>query len=260
MDRSTGPRCGWVYIVTPELDVPNTGQSDIYLHRSTDGGATWNSAIRVNGPDVQPGKWQWMPSIAVDPSTGDITVSYNSMDSTGTNFMTNRYAAHSTDGGNTWERWVVSDTRFLWSMIGTPGSPSYPGTDTETAALGGIAWVVWTDARTGRSQAWLERIDYTRTSLQEDEKSGLSAFSLQQNYPKPFNPNTEIRFQIADYGWVTLKVYDVLGREVAVLVDGTQEAGHRTVKFEARGLSGGVYFLRLHAGNYISTRKMLLTK
>ena len=157
VDRSQGPRRGWIYVVHPELV---SGQADVFLHRSTDGGATWSGGIQVNGPDVEQGKWQWMASIGVDPATGDITVSYNSMDSTGSNYMTNRYAAHSTDGGDTWERWVISDVRFLWSMMGTPQAQIDPGTRTATVALGGIALATWTDARTGQSQAWVERIAY----------------------------------------------------------------------------------------------------
>jgi hypothetical protein len=261
VDRSTGPRRGWVYVVTPELDVPNTGQSDIYLHRSADGGTTWNSPIRVNGPDVDPGKWQWMPSIAVDPSTGDITVSYNSMDSTGTNFMANRYSAYSTDGGDTWDRWVISDVRFLWSMIGTPQGQIYPSSKAATTALGGLAWSVWTDVRTGKSQVWLERIDYTQTSVQQEEKkSGLLPFSLQQNYPNPFNPSTTITYQLPVRSHVTLIVFDVLGREVATLVGGVEESGPKSVQWNASGVAGGVYLCRLTAGEIVLTRKLLLLR
>jgi hypothetical protein len=162
VDRSNGTRRGWIYVVTPELV---SGQADIFVRRSTDGGTTWNSGVKVNGPDVQTGKWQFMPSIAVDPVTGGITVSYYSQDSVGTNFMVNRYAAYSVDGGDTWDNWVISDVRTNWAPQGTPNTnASYNGDYYETTAMGGIAWPLWTDRRSGSTgssnKAYIERIVY----------------------------------------------------------------------------------------------------
>ena len=163
VDRSNGPRRGWIYTVHPELV---SGQADIFMHRSTDGGATWSSGIQVNGPDVQTGKWQWMASIAVDPTSGGISVSYYSMDSTGSNFMTNRYVAYSADGGNTWDRFVVSDVRALWAVQGTPNTnTTYNGDYYEIAATNGKAWPVWTDRRLGaagsNNRAYVQPIIYS---------------------------------------------------------------------------------------------------
>ncbi|MBX2991596.1 MAG: choice-of-anchor D domain-containing protein [Bacteroidetes bacterium] len=165
VDRSNGPRRGWIYVVVPELDVPTSGQADIYVYRSSDGGSTWSSRIKVNGPDVVAGRWQWMPSIAVDPSTGGITVSYYSFDSTASTTMANRYAAYSVDGGDTWDNWVVSDVRATWAPQGTPSTNTvYNGDYYETAAAGGKAWVLWTDRRSGATgsfnKAYIERIIY----------------------------------------------------------------------------------------------------
>ncbi len=83
---------------------------------------------------------------------------------------------------------------------------------------------------------------------------------LMQNYPNPFNPSTTIRYQLNAAGHVTLKVYDVLGREVAMLVDERQSAGTHTVTFDASELASGVYFYRVSANGFTETKKMILTK
>jgi hypothetical protein len=83
---------------------------------------------------------------------------------------------------------------------------------------------------------------------------------LSQNYPNPFNPSTVIRYQLANSGMVTLKVYDVLGREVRTLVNERQTAGDHSVTFNAAKLSSGIYFYRLQAGNNIQTKKLVLMK
>ncbi|MBC8041890.1 MAG: T9SS type A sorting domain-containing protein [Rhizobacter sp.] len=87
-----------------------------------------------------------------------------------------------------------------------------------------------------------------------------SSFALQQNYPNPFNPSTTIRYQLPISGEVSLKVFDVLGREVATLVDTKQAAGNYIVRFSASKLSSGVYFYRLQTGGAVLTKKMLLLK
>jgi hypothetical protein len=85
-------------------------------------------------------------------------------------------------------------------------------------------------------------------------------YGLGQNYPNPFNPTTTIKYQIPNASHVTIKIYDVLGREVATLVDGREEAGYKSVTWDARDVPSGIYFYRLIAGNYIQTRKLILVK
>ncbi|HEY9165687.1 MAG TPA: T9SS type A sorting domain-containing protein [Candidatus Kryptonia bacterium] len=85
-------------------------------------------------------------------------------------------------------------------------------------------------------------------------------FYLSQNYPNPFNPTTTISYNLQKAGHVTLKVYDVLGREVATLFDGFKTAGSHTTSFDASALASGVYFYRIVAGQFVSTKKMLLMK
>jgi hypothetical protein len=85
-------------------------------------------------------------------------------------------------------------------------------------------------------------------------------FSLDQNYPNPFNPNTTINYSLGERSQVTLKVYDVLGSEVATLVNTTQEAGKHNVTFDASKLSSGLYIYTINAGNFTSSKKMMLLK
>ncbi|HEY9167515.1 MAG TPA: T9SS type A sorting domain-containing protein [Candidatus Kryptonia bacterium] len=85
-------------------------------------------------------------------------------------------------------------------------------------------------------------------------------FRLLQNYPNPFNPSTVISYQLPAVSRVTLKVFDILGREIATLVDARENAGYHEVRFDGSRLSSGVYFYRMTAGNYVSTRKLLLIK
>ena len=85
-------------------------------------------------------------------------------------------------------------------------------------------------------------------------------FSLRQNYPNPFNPTTIIRFQIPGASFVSLKVFNILGEEVAVLESEHLSAGSYTRTFDGEGLASGVYCYRLQAGNFSDTTKMILTK
>ncbi len=85
-------------------------------------------------------------------------------------------------------------------------------------------------------------------------------FQLSQNYPNPFNPSTVISYQISVSSEVSLKVFDMLGREVASLVHGRKAAGQYHVTFDASGLSSGMYIYRLTANNFVDTRRMMLIK
>jgi hypothetical protein len=85
-------------------------------------------------------------------------------------------------------------------------------------------------------------------------------YSLWQNYPNPFNPNTAIDYSIKSKGLVTLKVYDMLGTEVAELVNENKEAGNYSVDFNASGLPSGIYFYTLTSGNFTASKKLILLK
>ncbi len=80
------------------------------------------------------------------------------------------------------------------------------------------------------------------------------------NFPNPFNPMTTISYELAVNIHVTLTVTDIIGREVSRLVDGYQEAGYKTVIFDASNVASGIYFYRIQAGDFVETRKLILIK
>ncbi len=101
----------------------------------------------------------------------------------------------------------------------------------------------------------------TVTSIQDNEEIPHE-YELMQNYPNPFNPETVIRYQISDYGPVSLKVYDVLGREVATLVNEYKQPGVYNSEFSIMNyeLTSGIYFYQLRAGSFVQTKKMIVIK
>lgn len=97
------------------------------------------------------------------------------------------------------------------------------------------------------------------TSVAEIDQPVLS-FQLFQNYPNPFNPNTTIRYEIPERSFVTIKVYNVLGKEIATLVNEEKPNGNYEVNFKANGLASGIYYYRITAGDFSQTKKMILLK
>jgi hypothetical protein len=92
------------------------------------------------------------------------------------------------------------------------------------------------------------------------EEGVITTYTLEQNYPNPFNPTTVINYQIPKDGLVTLKVYDVLGREIITLVNEDKKAGSYNYKFDASKLSSGVYFYKITANDFVQSKKMILLK
>jgi hypothetical protein len=116
----------------------------------------------------------------------------------------------------------------------------------------------------GKVQYRLKQIDFDGqfeySNIIEVDAGLPKQFALEQNYPNPFNPTTTISYQLPVASQVSLKVYDVLGREVMTLVNGKQEAGVYNLSLNGATLSSGIYFYRLQSGNFVQTKKMMLVK
>ncbi len=124
--------------------------------------------------------------------------------------------------------------------------------------------VVMIDSRFGYGTTHFEKVITFQISgvLAVGEEPGAlpKVFALGQNYPNPFNPTTVISYQLPVVSNVKLVVYDVLGREVATVMEGVQEPGYKSVEWNANGVASGVYLYRLTTGNFMQTRKLVLLR
>ncbi|MBI5473372.1 MAG: T9SS type A sorting domain-containing protein [Ignavibacteriae bacterium] len=140
-----------------------------------------------------------------------------------------------------------------------------------TSGLSGDALIVYAITTHAADLVLGTRDGVWRRPLSEITRAGwghdVVTFHLYQNYPNPFNPSTTIKYQIpevggqrSEVGLVTLKVFDLLGREVATLVDGIQDSGFKSVAFDASGLASGVYLYQLKSGGFVQTRKLMIVR
>jgi hypothetical protein len=257
IDTTGGPRHGWIYIITTQKNLSPAGTDpDVILNRSTDGGLTWSSGIRVNQDAVNNGKIQYFPAVHVDKQGGLNIIFYDdrntTFDSTGV------FLARSEDGGNTWKEFQISDNNFKPLPIGGLGQ-GYQGDNISITSGNNKLWPVWMDNRTGIYQIWTVPIEISSVDVEQTSEI-ISEFRLEQNYPNPFNPTTTWSFVIGQRSLVSLKVYDVLGNEVATLINDEKPSGSYEIEFNATDLSSGIYFYQLQAGSFVDTKKMILLR
>ena len=240
------------------------GQHQIFYKRSADDGMTWGNDIKLA---KTPGT-SLNPSIAVSDSlAGRVHLIWVA--------GTRIYYQRSTDGGVNWD-----DEIQLTNFISGEGYQSIVGFPR------GGAQLVWTDNRNGNFEIYYKRnLTGNVTGIDNMGSEFPEQYHLEQNYPNPFNPVTTIRYTIPtppsssplakgrnEVGFVTLKVYDVLGKEVATLVNEEKAPGTYEVEFnEASSIrypASGIYFYQLKAGDpstssgqvYLETKKMILMK
>ncbi|MEJ2617793.1 MAG: YCF48-related protein [Ignavibacteriaceae bacterium] len=143
---------------------------------------------------------------------------------------------HTKDGGQNWIPQKIGTTNSLYGVSKT-----------------GNCWIV-----VGDNGAML-RSSFGEVGI-EDKNEIPATFGLNQNYPNPLNPETKISYSTPRASFITLKIYDILGKEVAALVNEEKPAGSYEVEFNAEGLSSGIYFYQLQAGEFTETKKMVLLR
>ena len=256
VDLSAGSRRGFLYIVTNEVNRSPAGSDpDIVFHRSTNGGQTWSQGIRVNQDPLNDGKIQLFPAICID-STGAINVLYFD-DRNTTSDSTDIFFSRSSDGGDTWHDYIVSDRRFKPQGVLPSG---YQGDFIYMVSTRNKLFPVWMANYTGTYKAWMRIIDISTIGIQQINSRVPETYSLSQNYPNPFNPSTTIDFSVPKREVIKLIIYDILGKEITTLVNSELSPGTYKTVFEANNLSSGIYFYSLQTESFKETKRMVLVK
>jgi len=239
----------------------NSADDSSYVFKSTNGGDSWSQIFRTSGTFF---------SIAfINTTTGLMGGNLGILKRT-------------TNGGTSWSTINSGTTKDLLSVKYASSSVVYISGETGTilkSTNGGLNWISQVSNTTANlggifvypaddfgfavgSAGIIVRTTNggVVTGFVQNENEVPQSYSLQQNYPNPFNPSTNIKFSNINTGIVQIKVYDLLGKERATIVNQSLPAGTYKVDFDASELPSGTYFYRLTAGNYSETKKMILVK
>jgi hypothetical protein len=178
---TVNPQNGHMWITWANIGVPgtNTGtERDVWVSKSTDGGATWQTAVRVNQDAFNNGKDQWFPWIACDPTSGALVCAFYDSRDFASNDQANTYVAISRDGGATWEDFRVSDASWSGDGSGTGFSANYAGDYIGIAVRDGKVYPVWTDRRAAgnRLNTWVSPF-LLADPTDPNPVTGLTAYS-----------------------------------------------------------------------------------
>jgi hypothetical protein len=258
-----------------------------YIQVSTDKGTTWTNVAFT------------LDSVNTSTMTGnsDTLSTIASLFSSGSQLLVGMQAYYFYDsplvvpfanGGGVYHlvqngsEWALADSSLLGrSVFGFASSGSFVFAATDSGIFRSSNYgTTWSDISLGMNHIYVSLLFVSSSYLFASTSSGLwrrplsevtsvegnnsaiipTNYWLSQNYPNPFNPTTMISYQLPFNSHVSLKVYDVLGREVGTLVSERQSAGSHYVRFNAAGLPSGVYFYRLQAGTFTETKKLMILK
>lgn len=249
-DQFMGVRNGmnaWIFYTTGL-----TGSIDLNVMTSIDGGTTYGAPVTIGS---LPGRDEYWFDAKHYASGVDLIFYSDSLQggspTTSSDKLFNSYASNSSPGTFVTPT-QVNDRPMEWSARGyIPVLIEYNNAGSDAAAL-------WVGIDGANRRLYFDR--FGAVVGVNNENSIPEKFTLGQNYPNPFNPNTKIDFSIPKNSLVTIKVYDVLGKEVAVLVNKDLTIGSYTVDFNASSLTSGVYFYTISAGEFTETKKLVLVK
>ena len=252
-DTSGGPFNGNIYVNwTDQRNGFN--DTDVWLATSTDGGNTWSDPIRVN--DDPPARQQFFTWMAIDQTNGYLYfVFYDRRNYSAQSTSTDVYMARSTDGGETFTNFLVSEEPF------TPNSGVFFGDYTNLTAHDNVIRPIW--ARLEMYQLSLYTAIIDTAMVGTEEWTGYTPFSAENSYPNPFRESTWISFKLHEQAPVSLVVYDQLGRPVETLLEKELlQPGKYSYQFNSQGksLAAGVYYFSLVSNDRVVRQKIILNR
>jgi photosystem II stability/assembly factor-like uncharacterized protein len=238
-----------------------SGISHSRLYKTTNAGIQW----ALVGTSTFVNDYETLEAVIVDPSNANRVLA-----------GTSRGVYVSTDGGGSWT--PPSQTLYVYSLVAAAGKfyVGIPGGIWQSTN-GGTSWTVFNNGLpavqvltlaydavgsrlyAGTNGRGVYRVQVA-TDVRDEEHLLPASMSLAQNFPNPFNPTTAVSFQLSAASNTRIEIYDMLGREIAVLVNARMNPGRYTVSWNASGFPSGVYVCRLKAGEYREARKMILAK
>jgi hypothetical protein len=254
-DVSGGPYTGTIYINW--TDEAGTNDHDVKLVKSTNGGLNWSAPVRVNNDP--PGKEQFFTWMTIDQTTGDLYFVFYDRRNYSDNLTTDVYMARSTNGGTTFTNTLISSSPFV------PNQSTFFGDYTNITAANGKIRPIWARLNNNSLSVWTAIIDFP-VAVENQNNKIPESYTLAQNFPNPFNPTTTIKFTVPQnvkpFNHITLKVYDVLGKDIATLVNNELSPGTYKIDWNASQSASGVYFYKLTSGDglFSQTKKMILSK
>ncbi|HEY5533641.1 MAG TPA: T9SS type A sorting domain-containing protein [Ignavibacteria bacterium] len=254
-DNSNSIYSGNIYVNWVDQRSGATDQ-DVWIIKSSDGGNNWNVLIRVNTDP--PGRNQFFTWMTIDQKTGYIYCVFYDLRNNPTT-MTDVYIARSTNGGSNFIN-VKADTN-PFNMIN-----SNLGDYINISAYNNKVRPIWISSTNYINNIYTAIIDTINVGINKISDIVPSSYSLYQNYPNPFNAETKIKFDIqksvvsSQYSVVTLKIFDITGRYIAILMNEQLHSGTYEVTFDGSNLPSGIYFYQLKADDFVKTKKLLLIK
>jgi hypothetical protein len=271
----------WQVGSTQNITWNSTNVLNVKIELSTNNGASWTSIV-----DSTPstGIYSWTvpntPSNTCKVKVSDINnpLVYDESDGGFTIIQTAFINVNSPNGGEVWSvgsihniTWNSTDVLDVKIELSTNNGASWTTVADSTPSSGIFSWTV---PNTPSIQSLIKISDINNSSTKDESDSLFTIdpvvntnsesipeqFALYQNYPNPFNPSTTIHYQISELSFVVLKIFDVMGNEIATLVNEEKFIGGYEVELDASTLPSGVYFYRLQAGSFVETKKMVLMK